>query len=365
MSASRIIGGIGRGLISAGVIVLLFVVYQLWGTGIYEARAQNRLENEFAATLQSAGVIDEFENATLSEPEPTTTTEGPQLAAEQPVTTTTAAPSIYGPPPAQVEVGAALATMRIPKIGLEKVIVSGVDVESLKAGPGHYRGTPLPGQAGNSAIAGHRTTYGAPFYSVNELEPGDPIFVTTVQGSFEYRVTSLEIVDPSAVYVLDPTEDNRLTLTTCNPRYSARERLIVVAELVGEPADSNINSAVAVAEVELATEDFTDTETTDSTSATTETTLGAAAAPVTTQTTQAPSTAEIATGELEGGLSGISQSRWPVIFWGIIAALIWLGFWTLGRLWRRWPAYIIGTPIFLVALFVFFENFAALLPANV
>ncbi len=373
MNASRIVGGIGRTLISAGVIVLLFVVYQLWGTGIYEARAQNRLEDEFAATLQSAEALNETKTASVLEVDATTTTEGPELVVEEPVTTTTAEPpSEFGPPPEEAAVGAALATMRIPKIGLDKVIVSGVDVESLKAGPGHYRGTPLPGQAGNAAIAGHRTTYGAPFYSVNELEPGDSIFVTTVQGDFEYIVRSLEIVDPSAVYVLDPTEDNRLTLTTCNPRYSARQRLIVVAELVGEPADSNLDDVVNIADIGIPGEEFADDEVTDTSVATATTPTSEVAAdttqPADTSTTEpsaVPQATEIADGDFEGGLSGIGGSRWPVVLWGVIAALIWLGFWTLGQLWRRWPAYIIGTPIFLVALFIFFENFALLLPANV
>ena len=79
--------------------------------------------------------------------------------------------------------------LRIAKIGLNKVIVQGTSTADLRQGPGHYPGTPLPGEQGNAAIAGHRTTYGAPFYNLDELAPGDLIEITTVQGTFTYRVT--------------------------------------------------------------------------------------------------------------------------------------------------------------------------------
>jgi LPXTG-site transpeptidase (sortase) family protein len=98
-------------------------------------------------------------------------------------------------------------------------------------GPGHYSGTPLPGEAGNSAIAGHRTTYLRPFYSLNALRPGDRIIVTTVQGTFTYRMTSSLIVSPNDVSVVAPTPFPELTLTTCNPRWSATQRLVVHARL--------------------------------------------------------------------------------------------------------------------------------------
>ena len=92
----------------------------------------------------------------------------------------------------------------------------------------------MPGQPGNSAIAGHRTTYGAPFFRLDELELGDPILVSTAQGRFRYEVSEKTVVTPSHVEVLDPTPDNRLTLTTCEPRFSNAKRLIVVAKLIGQ-----------------------------------------------------------------------------------------------------------------------------------
>ena len=137
------------------------------------------------------------------------------------------------------EKGDALALIDIPKIGVNKVVIEGVDVNDLRKGPGHYPSTSLPGQEGDTAIAGHRTTYGAPFGDLDQLAPGDEITVVTVQGKFLYRVTEQKIVDPSDVSVLDPVPDPAhaghnlatLTLTTCNPKYSASQRLIVEATL--------------------------------------------------------------------------------------------------------------------------------------
>ena len=99
--------------------------------------------------------------------------------------------------------GNALAIISIPKIGVNQYVVEGVDVDDLRKGPGHYPFTQLPGHAGNTAIAGHRTTYGAPFGDLDQLAAGDRITVTTVQGKFTYQVTSQLVVDPSDVAVLD------------------------------------------------------------------------------------------------------------------------------------------------------------------
>ena len=133
-------------------------------------------------------------------------------------------------------------------IDMRKVFVEGTDKDDLKKGPGHYLGTPFPGQKGNASIAGHRVTYGSPFHRIDELVPGDLISVFTRQGEFTYRVLPPPadfsgekgpahwIVPPSDVSVLEDKGDNRLTLTACHPKYSAAERIIVAAELVGNPA---------------------------------------------------------------------------------------------------------------------------------
>lgn len=286
----RLVGGLGRVLIAAGVVVLLFVVYQLWGTGLREAQAQSGLTEAFAETLAA----------------PTT----PEVPADVPL-----------PPPE----GEAVAILRIPKIGVEKAVVEGVGLEDLQKGPGHYPRTPMPGQPGNAAIAGHRTTYGAPFYSLDELEMGDEILVRTPQGEFRYEVDRKTVVRPNQVEVLDPTEEARLTLTTCNPRFSAAERLIVSAVLTGEPAPAPPPSAVPPPTGELAAER-----------------------------------------ELEGaGLAGDPSARLPAALWGAAAAAVWLAITFVAHRWRRLPTYLLGLPVVLVVLFLCFENVARLFPANI
>lgn len=275
------------------MLILLFVAYQLFGTNLAEARSQTALRKQFHKTLSA--------NSTGQ--------------------ATTVDPALI--PPSAPE-GDGIAIIKIPKIGVEKVVVEGVGVDDLKKGPGHYPGTPLPGQPGNASVAGHRTTYGAPFFRLNELASGDTIFVTTRQGQFQYQVRDLHVVTPNDVSVLDKSSDNRLTLTTCNPRFSATERLVLVAALVGN----------------------------------------ATAPPAPAATAPGPSTLPGDTTAARAGLSGQSKARTPAVLWGLLAAAVWLGAWLLGRAWRRWPAYLLGTPVFLVVLFVFFENFSRLLPAN-
>jgi sortase A len=124
-----------------------------------------------------------------------------------------------------------MAHLQIPKISLDQYVVSGTAEADLAKGPGHYLGTAMPGQAGNVAIAGHRTTHGAPFNRLAELAVGDPIYLTTASGkTLTYIVSAVPVaVSPSDVTVLNNFGDDRLTLTTCNPEYSAVQRLIVVA----------------------------------------------------------------------------------------------------------------------------------------
>src|SRR5207237_6741427 len=113
--------------------------------------------------------------------------------------------------------GQAIGKIEIPSLNLSAFVVEGVADGDLHRGPGHYPGTPLPGQAGNAAVAGHRTTYGAPFFRLDELAPGDPIVITTRQGQFTYYVQTTKAVSPGDVSVVDPTPDNRLTITQGTP----------------------------------------------------------------------------------------------------------------------------------------------------
>ena len=123
--------------------------------------------------------------------------------------------------------------MVIPAIGVDRYVVQGVSEADLQMGPGHYPGTPLPGQAGNVAIAGHRTTFGAPFFRLNEVHRGDLVYLTDTSGTtWVYSVVRQFVVAPSDVAVLDATRAPELTLTTCNPRFEATSRLVVRAVLL-------------------------------------------------------------------------------------------------------------------------------------
>jgi sortase A len=127
------------------------------------------------------------------------------------------------------------AMMRVPKVALEAVVFEGVATETLQKGPGHMSDTPLPGQPGNSVISGHRTTYGRPFHDFDLLVAGDRVEIETKIGTHVYEVRDVFIVAPTDVWVTEPRSGAWLTMTTCNPKYSARERLIVLAELVAGP----------------------------------------------------------------------------------------------------------------------------------
>jgi sortase A len=294
MRLARVLGALGRTCITVGTLLLLFVAYQLWGTGIREAQAQHRLKGDYLHTIQTA-----CETSQAKAKEANSDTLGCQPPNPKPAI-------------AAVEAGQPTALIKIPKISVNKVVVEGVALPDLKKGPGHYPGTPLPGQKGNAAIAGHRTTYGAPFNRIDELKPGDKIFTQTVQGSFTYIVKETKIVSPSAVEVLNDFGDNRLTLTACHPKYSAAKRIVVVSEL---GPNQHVFDATK--------------------------------------------------GKKEGNLSGVRGEATPALLLGLLCGLIWLLAWALGRLWRRWPSYLLGLPFFMVALYYFFENFSRLLPANI
>ena len=193
---SRILRGAGWTLITAGVLVGLFVVYELFVTDLIAARHQATLRDDLARQFRS------------TDPE--------------------------GEPPRAVP-GRGLAILRIPRIDLDAVVVEGVGLEDLKKGPGHYPTTPIPGERGNVGIAGHRTTYGKPFWSLDELVVGDEILLRTSEGEFVYEVRWKRVVLPSQAEVLDPTGRPSLTLTTCEPRFSAARRLIVRAVQVRGP----------------------------------------------------------------------------------------------------------------------------------
>jgi sortase A len=127
--------------------------------------------------------------------------------------------------------GDPLGRLRIPRIGVSAVFVEGTAGGDLRNGPGHYPGTPLPGEGGTVAIAGHRTTYGAWFRNIDKLRSGDPIVLTLPYGRFTYRVERTQIVPPTAVWVTQRVSYDRLVLSACHPLYSAAKRIVVFARL--------------------------------------------------------------------------------------------------------------------------------------
>lgn len=128
--------------------------------------------------------------------------------------------------------GDPLTRIEIPAIGVDTIVVQGTSPSALRAGAGHYPNTPLPGQRGNVAIAGHRTTYGRPFNRVDELKVGDSVVLTTPVGRYTYIISRPPfIISPFDWSVISNTKDPELTLTACHPKGSARQRIIIRAKL--------------------------------------------------------------------------------------------------------------------------------------
>jgi sortase A len=203
----RTIGVIGELLITAGVLVMLFVVYQLVWTNFEADRIASEKADGLEHTWERNG------------------SEGPEF--ELPLRN-----------------GEAFAILRIPRLGdnYRVPIVEGVSLDDLARGVGHYPETALPGEVGNFSVAGHRATNGEPFAYLDQLQVGDPVVVETGTRWYTYEVTREYIVPPTQVEVILPVpnepgaEPRRrlMTLTTCNPRWASYERLIFHAKLVDE-----------------------------------------------------------------------------------------------------------------------------------
>jgi sortase A len=133
----------------------------------------------------------------------------------------------------RTDAGDPLGRIAIPRIGVSAVFVEGTAAGDLRNGPGHYPGTPLPGERGTVGIAGHRTTYGAWFRKIDKLRPNDTITLTLPYGRFTYRVERTRIVPPTALWVTQRVSYDRLILSACHPLYSAAKRIVVFARLAG------------------------------------------------------------------------------------------------------------------------------------
>lgn len=223
-TGKTVLRGAGQLLLTAAVVIFLFAAYELWWTGFTTRHDQHVL----LKTLHT-----EWANGQLSK----------------------------NPP-----LGTGIAVLRVPRFGHNWafVVVQGTSTADLIKGPGHYVGSAMPGQVGNFAVAGHRTTYLHPFYDINDLRVGDPIVVETGTTWFTYRVEDIpgthakyqEVVSPSDVTVAYPVPDQPnasaiptqrvLTFTSCNPRYSASQRMVVHALLVSQqPKSQGLPPALA------------------------------------------------------------------------------------------------------------------------
>jgi sortase A len=176
-----------------------YIGWLLWGTGLTTSAYQHQQKPAFVKTVDSKPIA-----------------QAPAPGAAAPLR------------------GSAYAELIIPRIDLDFIVVEGTDTESLKKGPGHYPDTADPWDpTGRVGIAGHRTTYLAPFYSLDSMRVGDPITIRTEYGTFHYIVTRVyAIPEAGSGVVLAQTPNPTLVLTTCNPRYSSSERLIVTADRV-------------------------------------------------------------------------------------------------------------------------------------
>lgn len=212
-AGSALLGVVGELLITAGVLLGLYVVYQLWWTDVVGVQAQTELSEEFAARVADS----------------------PEIAGEPQV----------GPPPVQelpAIAGSTFARLWVPawdagETRYVRPVTEGTDRATVldPLGIGHYEDTAMPGEIGNFAVAGHRQSHGKPFYDIDELREGDELIVETADAWYVYRVTSWDIVMPADVEVIAPNpidpvaapEEAMITLTTCHPLFSTRERYIV------------------------------------------------------------------------------------------------------------------------------------------
>lgn len=226
----RVVRGVGWTSITLGLLILGFVAHQLWVTTYFAEQNQGDLAKEREKHFDSVEVEE-----VVYAPAETSGVGTPQLVID-PVTGEAKPPILLvETPPDPSE---AFALLRIPSIERLQAgwnVVEGVRLSDLKNGAGHMPHTPLPGQPGNSVISGHRTTYGQPFHELDELEAGDLIYVDTAIGTHGYAVRDVFVVKPTELWVTEDKDGAWLTLTTCHPRFSAAERLIVQAQLVSGP----------------------------------------------------------------------------------------------------------------------------------
>ncbi len=379
-------GGVGRTLITLGVLVMLFAGFQLYGTGILEAQAQEALTSEFdakLATLEAAGLIttspetDSAASDAVSDDNSETAADPDEISEMQDGINLANRPKLGEPGGPAFEVnpiepaalteeqlalltplpGEVLGEIEIPRMGLKRKLISGTRRGDLRKGPGLYEGSPLPGQPGNASIAGHRTTYGQPFVDLDLMQPGDLIKITTLQGESFYEVMpqidedgnelGYFIVRPDQVEVLDDYGDNRLTLTACHPKRSSRLRIIVQAQLVSapQPVLPQLSPEQQQERTEIVAADDIPAEDAGELALDIENVVG------------------VEENALEASLGWNLAERTPTLLWGGATVAVALLAILLGRLWKKLPTYIAASPAILFLLFFTFVHLDRMLPA--
>jgi sortase A len=325
------------------IIGLLFLLFQLWGTGLSNSQFQQRLARDFKLIYVNDS------NVSTSTVAPRTTVAPPNSAALEAIRKVVAA-----------EDGAVIARMTAPSIGMDEYVVEGTSVRNLRSGVGRYRGSAFIGDNGNVALAGHRTTYGAPFGRINELVPGDQISFATSVGTATYEVidptpslalwgravksigNGHAIVQPDDNFVLQDVGDNRLTLTACSPKFSARERIVVVARLLGV-RNPMLDPLYGIPAPTIISGD-----------------------PESPTSTSAPLVARVQEGDgqsLTMGLNGLPNQFAPSVVFGLLALVVLAAISVASNKYGRTIAFSLGLLPFLCSLWLLFTHLELLLPA--
>ena len=196
----------GNVFIFLGLSILFFVLYELVGTSAITKGHQSELQAEFDTALAHPAGLN------------------PAFTGDLPVPGTGGG-GVKG-----------IARLKIPKIGVNVIVVEGVTLERLAYGPGHYPQTKLFGEKGATGVAGHRTGWSAPFFNLDKLARGDEVIVETTAATYTYRVTDTIVVSPAHSEVLDGNPkshaEQQLVLTTCTPKFTAKNRLVVFTDLI-------------------------------------------------------------------------------------------------------------------------------------
>ncbi len=266
----------GRIATIVGLVAALFVAYEFLLTGLWHERQQIQLLARF----------------------------------QQEVPTHT-----LGGPASRTVAGGPVALLQIPIAGVDEIVVEGTSPQDLKAGPGHLRDSPWPGEFGNAVVEAHRTTYGGPFRHLDRLQAGDRISVTTGEGAFTYVVTAVGRIRPGQPEPLTGTLDSRLTLVTSDPAFTASGRLVVVASLDGAPIFLPNRSPVPVGEDDL-------------------------------------------------GLAGDPLGLGLALIWGQLLALVLFAGRRLTAIWSRPVVWLLATPVVLALAVLAFSSLDRMLPGT-